>query len=225
VSQEEKVIWLPIALNPKFQADYTYTDHAEVVSCYINGNFTAINKYWSSLTFFCEDLDGANQYIELYYRTDDDNDWKMISTALNTSPQQELKIGNHDVTGRRFQYKLVLHTNDETKSPTVAAIVTDYVERVPTTDSWQVTFLMEDTLKDLNGEWVGATLDQVDAQITEWANSNTRAAPLLMSGVHTAFNNRYVFVDPAGWQPVDFKINDKTREMKTIAAFTITEAA
>lgn len=222
-SEEEQVAWLPISINPRKQADYTFAASGDLITSWHQAGFGEITKYWSSLTLHTDGLVEDEQTITAYYQTDDEDDndaWHLIGTFI-TSPSQKLPISaTHDVSGKRIRFKLTFATTDSAKSPRLRAMTIQAVTRVPPAKSWSVTFLAASYMQDQQGRWQALDEAGLRAQLATWADSDQHAIPLLMRASDPAYDSRYVFIDPASVNPVEFTV-EANGQARTVKAMTM----
>jgi len=225
IAQEGTITWLPIAIDPKKQDDYTYNPTGSIETSWINSNFKEIKKYFSSIEIFSEGLTAAAQYVRISYKVDDeDNDWTEIDDDVDESPSQEIDFPNHAVYGKRIKIKLVLYTTSTSSSPRIKGITIKPVTRLPLKKSWSMTFRVDDSIHDLQG--IQSELDGYDlmAQLESWADSNTTPTPLLMNVPHLLFNNKYVFIEPESLRPIQWITGDNKKDLVGIGQLTVYEA-
>ena len=225
IAQEGTITWLPIAIDPKKQDDYTYNPTGSIETSWINSNFKEIKKYFSSIEIFSEGLTAGAQYVRISYKVDDDDDdWTEIDDDVDESPSQEIEFPNHAVYGKRIKIKLVLYTTDTSSSPRIKGITIKPVTRLPLKKSWSMTFRVDDSIHDLQG--IQSELDGYDlmAQLESWADSNTTPTPLLMNVPHLLFNNKYVFIEPESLRPIQWITGDNKKDLVGIGQLTVYEA-
>lgn len=224
IAQEGSIAWLPIAIDPKKQTDYTYSATGSIETSWINSNFKEIKKYFSSIVIYGENLSAAEQYVRISYKVDsDDNDWTEIDEDIDESPSQEIDFPGHNVTGKRIKIKLVFYTTDSLITPRIRAITLKPVTRLPMKKSWAITYRIDDNLFDMQGKQSTLTAAELQAQIETWANSNSSPAPLLMNAPHTILDSKYVFIEPESMRPIQWVVDDKTKKMIAIGQLTVFE--
>lgn len=216
--------WVPVAINPKNQSTYTYQPTGSLVSGWFNGGFKEINKFWKSIQVYAENL-SAGQTIAMEYMTDAEPDtWYALPTTYTTSPMQEvLMASNYSVFGKRWKYRITLTTNDMYKSPRVKAITVPSITRLPPNKSWNMTVIVDDAIVDKQGNRQILTAEQAMAQIEEWANSSTTPIPITMHSPMGMFDDKKVFIEPAGIQPVEVQMKNP-KKVKAIVSLAVYEA-
>lgn len=230
ISEGGGVAWLPICLNPRKQLDYIYASSGELITSWYKTQFAEVVKFWKSLTLFTDNL-SATQTITAYYQTDTDTDsstWTALSDVYDTSPIQEIDLSaTHNVTGKRIRFKFEIATADTSVSPRLKALTLNAVCRVPQKNTYSYTFTAETAMRDANGQYMDITLDSAMAKLAEWADSNQRAAPLLMRSNLAEVDGgsgRYVFIDPPNKSPVYIDMADGQRQVKYIINLAVYEA-
>lgn len=230
IMEQGNVSYIPIALNPRKQNDYNYTSSGSIITSWYKTQFAEVVKFWKSLTLFTDNL-SATKTITAYYQTDtatDDDAWTALSDVYDTSPIQEIDLSaTHNVTGKRIRFKLVFATNQSTVSPRLKALTLNAVCRVPQKNTYSYTFTAETAMRDANGQYMDITLDSAMAKLAEWADSNQRAAPLLMRSNLAEVDGgsgRYVFIDPPNKSPVYIEMADGQRQVKYIINLAVYEA-
>lgn len=226
VSEEDDVIWLPIAVNPTKQVGYEYTSAGSVTSAWMYARLQDIVKFWKGATLFAENLSALHRTVTLEYQTDNEDETDTWHTAgtFSTSPVSTLDFSpDNDVSGRRLRYRLTLNSDDASQTPKVKAIVINSVTRIPTKNSWGLSFLLEDAQLDLNGIMTSSTPAEVIAQLKTWANSDLAPCPLTMRSENPSFDNQLVFIDPASIQPA-LEVVSVKKISKLIGSLTLYEA-
>lgn len=222
-----KVKWLPIAINPRLDSDYTYRDLSQLETAWIYGGLKDVNKYWHSIKMHTENLSGSSdtsQTIKIEYKVDNDTTWTTAG-YVDTSPIEELDLSSsYNVTGYRIKFRFTLHTADDDITPRIVAYVVKGVVRVDVKKGWSVQVLSENE-RDLqkNADTQGNIMTTLDG----WANSDERAAPLLLRHNLSYYDNKYVFIDPASlsFQQVELSPSggSDNRQYKEIVSFTMYE--
>lgn len=226
ICHQGQFVWLPVAIDPTKQADYTYNSSGSIETCWYYGGFKEIRKYWHSVKIFAENLDAGKQYITLAYKVDDEAaEWVEIPTEVNTSPVQEVLLVDalgqaYNVSGRRIKLKITLNSSNPLKTPRIKAITLDGITRLPVKKSWTVGFEVEDYAVDMNGQQSQLTADDVLAQLEAWADSDQQAVPLLMNSNLTKYDGHRVFIDPPVVYPTETELKPN-RKMKVVGELTI----
>ena len=226
ICHQGQFVWLPVAIDPTKQADYTYNSSGSIETCWYYGGFKEIRKYWHSLKVFAENLDPGKQYITLAYKVDDEAAaWVEIPTEINTSPVQEVLLVDalgqaYNVSGRRIKLRITLNSSNPLKTPRIKAITLDGITRLPVKKSWTVSFEVEDHALDMQGQRSELTAEGVLAQLEAWADSDQQAVPLLMNSNLTKYNGHRVFTDPPVVYPTETELKPN-RKMKVVGELTI----
>jgi hypothetical protein len=235
-SAEEDIYYIPICMNPRKQADYSYrisaVDPGYLITSWYKTQFAEVTKFWKSITLFTDNLLTTHQYLTVSYQTDtedDDDTWHLVGTNVTTSPIQELLLSStNNVTGKRIRFKIAFYSDSATISPRLKAITINAVCRVPMKKSWSLTFMAESAMTDRNGKPQAMTLDQLTAKLAEWADSSQRAAPLTMRSLLSVVDGtagQTVFIDPPNVNPI--AVEEKQgggRKIKLIGNMAVYEA-
>jgi hypothetical protein len=229
LSEEEDLVWLPLAVDPLKESGYTFTSTCDLITSWIDLDYQDVNKYFSASKLITRGCVAGHQEIDIYYQLDNATDadaWTLVGT-VNVSPSQKLQLsGQHNANGKRMRLKLTLRSDDPTTTPQVLAWVTDNVLRLPVKHSWSLTVLLEDYPFDLNGvrDNVATVTSQMDL-LEGWANSETGANPLLMRHWDDLFDNLYVLIEPSTAQPLEGYVEPATgvRKNKLMATLTLIE--
>jgi hypothetical protein len=210
VSQEERIVWLPVALNPRKQSGYTYFSGSEVVSSWIDAERIDVVKIFKQIKAQTEKLNTTHQYVTFEYQTDSeesDDDWHDCATTIDTSPIDETSLAN--IRGKRFRYRVTLYTNDSTKYARVRAISMDVKTIEPLRWSYAMTLKAQDEPKDTQGDDATYEISGVPTALTRletftdilnaWAAAGT---PLTMCTRFSNHNNKTVTIDPPLSNPI-----------------------
>lgn len=223
IANEGGYTWLPIAIDPKKQGDYTYTTTGEIITSWYSGNFKEIIKYFSAIHLYTEGL-SIYQYLNVYYQTDTESEtWSAIPTQVNTSPVQKILFPEHAVTGKRIRLKIVFNTIEPLKTPRLKALTISVVTRLPIKKSWSMTYRVDDNLFDLQHKRSSLTADQLQAKIEEYADSARTPAPLYMEAPHLLFSGKYVFIEPDSLRPIEWVYSETEKKFIGIGTLTVYE--
>jgi hypothetical protein len=227
ISEGEDLRWIPVAPNPLKAAGYPFRSSGTLESAWIYGSLADIRKYWHEVKLFAENLQtGAEVYdvtITMHYRTDTATEWRPVTDVFDSSPSEKHLLSSaHDVTGRRWQYRLTLN-GEGNLTPRVTRALVEAVMRVPPKRGWSFTFYVADDMLDLNADQIHMTAKAFADQLRAWANSELYAAPLTLRHRHAIFDNVRVFVDPASLAPLE-QITLPERTIRLLGRMTLTEA-
>jgi len=216
--------YLPIAINPRKDINYSYRDLSQFETAWIYGGLKDVNKYWHSIKIHSENLSGTDQSIKIEYKLDEDTSWTTAGYA-NASPMDEIDLSSsYDVTGYRIKFRLTLHTSDSSETPRIVAIVIKGVMRVDVKKGYKVTVITEAEY-DLQGD--EDDQGNIQSQLDTWANSELTAAPLLLRHNIEYYDDQYVFIDPStvALQQVELEIkkHSSDRQYKEISTFVMYE--
>jgi hypothetical protein len=232
-SEGEDPKWLPVAIDPRKQADYTYFSGAQVVTASIYCGFKDVTKYFDSLTLFAENLMAGQQTVTAAYQTDNEvgtDEWHNLPATFTTSPAQTIKLSaSNNVSGKRLRLRLTLTTTDPTQTPRIKALRLDSVIRLKPKKMWTVTYLVKDNMLDLAGMpcapiTAGAALpEDTQAWLDNFADSDTTACPVTLRHLRTMFDNKTVFVEPNSISPLT-QVTTPNGETVQIGSFNLLEA-
>jgi len=146
------LMWIPIDTNPeKASPNYHNTWESAVVMQRIFYGKKDIDKFWKQVKLVSEGIED----VEIDYKTDDDTTWTRIG-AVSTWPYGALSFSASDnVTGRYVQLRLRIRNGYQYSGNTyfnkILAVVTDFIEQVPTKNAFTLRFLKEDCNITLQG--------------------------------------------------------------------------
>lgn len=209
ISEGTGVVAIPIIINPQKQYDYEFYGYGlreeilpYIETSWIDFGLKDVNKFFHKVAIFSDSTDtellkGTEYNIFVYYKIDNQKNWKLAGKGGAYSSQEIVLSDKQDLYGKRLKLRVAMQSNtQQTETPKLKAIVTKAVLRVPIKRSWQATFLLEPMkdLQDMNLEdEPGAVYDR----LYEWSNSDDHATPLLMNANDGISDNKMVFIDPA----------------------------
>jgi hypothetical protein len=188
------IAYVPIpaqSVNPIHDTAINYAASGELVTSWIDLHLTEVEKYFDNVKVVSENL-SAGITISAYYQKDDSDDadaWTLIGT-VNTSPAQELAIGQ---TGRRIRFKFTLTTNSTTVTPNLVAFTLDSLARLTPKSRFEPLVRLEDFATMLNGAPDDNSRDDIIDQLDAWAGE---ATPLTMTTCDPAFTDLTVWLEP-----------------------------
>ena len=216
-------VWIPVTLNPRKQADYSYTGSGSLISSWFNGGFGEINKFWKSIQLYSEGL-AAGQTITMEYQTDVNETWYALPSAFTQLPMEEVLMStDYSVYGKRWRYRITMTTNDETKTPRIKAMTIPAVTRLPANKSWSVIVLADDAMVDHQGVKQSISAKELMDQLQTWADSESTPLPLTLRSPVSAFDNKRVFLEPPSVQPIEV-VNKGTKTLKALVTLSMYEA-
>ena len=209
ISEGTGLVSIPIALNPLFQAGYKYYGHDINISqkpyietAWFDFELKDVNKFFKSVTIFsdCTDTEkprGTEYNIYVYYKVDNDKDWKLAGRGGAYATQEINFTNDNSCSGKRLKLRIAMGSNTEPdETPRIRAIVINSVLRVPVKRSWQINFLLE-PMKDLQDRPLTDNPGLIYDTLFNWSNSAVEPNPLLMNTNDFVTDNKYVFIDPA----------------------------
>jgi hypothetical protein len=227
------IYWMPVAIDPRKQTDYTYSTGARVITASIYCGFKDVTKYFDSLTLFAENLVADEQYVTAHYQTDNEvgtDTWQALPAVFSTSPSQTIKLSAaNNVSGKRIRLRLILSTTDPTKTPRIKALRLDSVIRLKPKKMWTVTYLVKDNMLDLSGMpcapiTSGQPLpEDTQAWLDNFADSDTTACPVTLRHLRAMFDNKTVFVEPNSISPLT-QVTTPNGETVQLGSFNLLEA-
>jgi hypothetical protein len=219
--QETMFLW--IDKNPITNENMRFTYQSIVESPWIYRGKHDVEKYFDHVQLDTKRILDSNQAVipvdvEIQYKVDDDDSWTSIGT-FTSSPQDELDIGSHDVSGKRFKYRLIIETDNNTQTPIIEAITLDLIENVPVKDSWTFQFLMRDTAISKTGTPQNTRVEDVTTQLNTWRRS---PVPVYMETVHSSYDGNWGPVVSFSTRPI--KLDPQGQEEEMVGTITIIEA-
>lgn len=226
VAQGGDIVVLPISTNPTQQVNYPYlgyknpTASGYVDTSWIDFDFKDVTKYFHSITIHSDytgTVKTGNEYqIEVWFRTESDNDWVYGGKAMASEPSDATtfpaggrSVGVKEiplwypthpnklpVSGKKIKFRVrmtPLYSRYET--PRLKALVVNGVMRMPVKRSWNVTFQLE-PMKDLQDRHLVDDQGILYSQLYRWANSKLHSTPLTMRSNDELMDNKRVFIDP-----------------------------
>jgi hypothetical protein len=220
-----RVCSIPIAIDPRKDEYYKYTDQAQIVSSWMYASLKDVIKFWKEISLFTEDLLVNVRTITIEYQTDNETTtWHTLPDTFIESPVDKSDIAAaNNVVGRRLRYRITMNNLDETKTMRILAADVDSVTRIPVKNSWTLTFLAEDSSVDLRGKRDPVDAYQLITQLATWADSRNTPAPLAMRSLLKSFDDKLVFIDPPSIQPLQVVIDAQNRA-KLLGTLTVFEA-
>lgn len=202
IAQGDDVIWLAMpsgTLDANKDANVRYTHESVLISSYINGGFPDIWKLYYTLKLRTKDLETDEQFIEVDYQVDDDDEWTPINGVFDKSPVSELPINEeYGKNAKQFRYRLRMQTTDNTKTPILKTVVVEMLGLIPVKYGYTIPFRVKDNDVTLLGDLDDITAEQKMKVIDEWAASLT---PLYMRCIKKRFDGKRVFINPSPMTP------------------------
>jgi hypothetical protein len=228
ISQEEDILWIPIAKNPLKDANYRFTSTGQLISSWKYGDLKDVQKYFDSETLFTKNLLAGHRTVTLEYQLDgaqDSDAWSALA-VYDTSPIDSNDISSmNNVSGMRYRTRMTLATDDPTQTPQVIADVLYCVIRKPPKKSWAVTFLVGDFYIDLdNTKEIELTVESIMAQYRIWSDSGQTPAPLFMRSIYPDKDSYYVFIESPTIRYVTTESEKSGTVTTAICTMTIIEA-
>ena len=203
-SEEEDLVWIPVAPNPGKCVGYQFTSTCTVTSARFEGSYKDLIKFWKAVKLTVENRDAGHQDVTFEYQTseDDEDTWHAIGDVGDDA--EHLLSADYDVSGKWFAYRLTLTTDNASEYARVCTVRIDENLRIIPKRTWTVNFIIDDTgvnmqgLTDVQSSAAAYSLNasQLLAQLRTWINSQSTPCPLLMRSNHAAFDDLRVFIDP-----------------------------
>ncbi len=221
ISEGTGLVAIPIAINPIMQIGYRYYGHGisptiprqemqyanilqkpYIETAWYDFGLKDVNKFFKSVTLFsdCTDTEkprGTEYYIYVYYKVDNDKDWRLAGRGGAYASQEIDFTNDNSCAGKRIKLRLAMGSNTEdNETPRLRAVVINAVLRVPVKRSWQITFTLE-PMKDLQDRQLTDSPSAIYDRLFEWSNSADMPTPLIMNANDIIADNKHVFIDPA----------------------------
>jgi hypothetical protein len=236
ISAEEYMYKIPYDIDPLKCSNMTYESVGHLDTSWIYGDMITIKKYADELTLFTKYLSAGHQWIEISYQldgADDDDPWIDLVeddgttvVPFNVSPwQKEVFFSNKAKDGiemYRIRFRIELNTDDEKITPKVEAWLLKELLSTPVKAGWKIEFVMADAQLNLQGKQGTSRVYEVQNQLNSWANSDTRAKPLLLTGYDDLFNSKYVKIEPNSYRPI-YAVVGPAHEIKVISSMVLLE--
>ena len=205
--QGGEIYWLPMAINPETVDGYEYETTGYLISSWMNGGFGEVNKFWSQLQCFAENLT-ANVKLTGYYQTDVSTTWTQLGTEYTTSPVQKVAISStNSCYGKRWRYKIALTTNAAATTPKLNAVTVEAVTRVPPKATWRMSVFADDAMVDLQGTRETLSAKGLLDLLKKWADSDQEPLPLTMHSTLAIFDGKTVYIESPSIRPANININ------------------
>jgi len=210
--QGSDIIYMPIALNPEQEDDYTYTHEGVLITGRYYGGRRDISKYWNSLKLATENLNApptADCRIEVDYQTDAISTWTEISDYYDVSPFEEIDLtSDNSLSGKWLQLRLRFYTDTNTITPVLISSIIESLMRVPVKYAYQLTFRVADKepmLDQIGYDDTGA--DEKIAQLDSWVSN---IVPITMNSISSLEDSKSVYIEPASVRKVQKVIKEGT---------------
>lgn len=202
IGQEEDIYWIPVAPNPRMQADYPYFSGAQVESGWISSGRVDTKKVWSGIKVFADYLDNGHQTVTVEYKLDTDSAaWVSLGNAY-MSPRHELTM---NVAAYRIKYRLTLNTDNPLITPWVKAVVMEGIELLTIKYSFSMTFIITDEGIDLEGDEVSDNKAETKWGVLQgWMSGSS---VLTMHSRYSLWDNRTVKIQSLTARPM--RINEE----------------
>lgn len=212
ISVGSDTIYIPfpsMSVDPTKDTNMTYTHEASITSGWFYAGLVDVEKFFYTMKVFGENLTEDSQWCEIAYQLDDDTAWTPVTTYFEDVPMSEVELAPENIiglTGKRFRYRLVMRTTDNSVSPKIKSIVLETVARVPLKYAYQFNFRVFEDDVDLDNGYMANSLDDVD-KLRDLAKDLT---PVTARFVYGQFDNKVCFVDPISLRPMT--ANDADQE-------------
>ena len=218
------IIWLPSAIQPLQDSNYTYVHECSLTTGYIYCGLYEIYKFFHSIFGIGKNL-GSTAWIEVDYRKENETAFTPIVGDINATPSDEIEfdttsVGAKGINCKRIQLRFRLLTTSNSTPAILIASVLDNISRVPVKYAYGVAYRVMDQDRDINGEKDSQMVDTKQNLLDQWA---TQLTPLTLRTNYGRFDNKTVFIDPATMTPVTANPQNKTDLEAHIETFTIIE--
>lgn len=193
-TQGADVLWIPFpsATYDPYQVDnYPYTHEFSIELASITAGLYDAWKYWRSLKLRTEGLGADEQWIEVDYRTNDDEDWVPLNDVFVESPVQSQILKDLGVSCQVIYLRVRGYSASEYLTPKLLAVVLNGV--TVTEPKFYYQFQAEILYEDPDGNATGIAPYKVVEVLDNWSG---RAQPLKMLAKNPLFHDREVFLLP-----------------------------
>ena len=209
------ILWLPISINPLTESDYEYNHESVLETSRIYGGLRETEKYYHALTLVTENLSTTHRYMQVDYRTSENDTYTTIGTNFISSPRQrQALVSTNNVTGRWIQFRLRSYTDDRTETPKIVSSILDSLESLDVKDMLSYTVGIKAGYDlDLNGTIEDSTGEAILTQLKTWRND---PKPLTLNTVSPFEDDMLVKLENLGKRIRYKKIGTKEHELRLI---------
>lgn len=214
IFQGNDLIWLPFPTNTIYEledTDYLYTHEGSIELSRMHAGMMDTLKLVKQIKVIADSLVTSEQWIEIDYRTDDEENWTRLTTPFTEVPSQSLLLADasqsevtYGLSGKRLMFRIRFYTTDAHKTPILYAVVMEVVSRISVKFMYSLPCRIADNDTDLLGGPDDLTADEKLDLLDEWIG-DTASSMLLMESVEPNYDRRLVFLQPYG---------DRTKYMK-----------
>jgi hypothetical protein len=222
------VLWLPVSLNARVDNDYRYHFEGALVTSIFALGRQELDKFFARLKLVSQELTSTGINVEVQYRTDtyDDNPkslgakpWKSLPTLFTTSPSQKVNIATeNNISGKWIQFRLILRTNNNTKSPEILSLVLDSILQEDVNWAYDLMFRLKDNDLDLNGEYDGIEASAKIAALDGWTMD---CLPVTMESRFENFDGKTVKPQPLSFSHWKQEVEGEKHETIEIGRITL----
>jgi len=208
--QGNDLIWLPMpndSTNELEDSTYRYTHEGALILSRMHAGMMDVQKMVKTIKLWTDELAAGEQWIELDYRLNQDEDWTSAEGVFEESPQARMDFGNtYGLAAKRIQIRLRFVTTDATKTPILLAVIVEAVMRIGVKYMYPMVFRLMDDEELLNNQGLDEQRDAMDkwALIKGWAD-DTSDSMLRMESVSRLWDGLTVFLNPATIKQVKFR--------------------
>jgi len=168
------LMWVPLEINPDKNSNYRFGYYGTVETGNLYYGKHDVEKFWKSVKVVVE-CDYIGWSIDVDYKVDNidgsSTGWTNIGTitpsAITDDPSNTLDISGN-VTGKFIQFRMRVYNSAFTDSPKIKSLSVDFIEQVPTKDSYQMSFIAEDNNVTLQGTPSNDRVETGMAQLETW---------------------------------------------------------
>lgn len=215
--------WLGLTWNPKQEKEsYEYASTGGVITSWMEGNFSDIDKYWHSVQVFGEGISTINQ-VTIAYQTeaDGENTWHDAGT-IDANGEELLFTSDYSLSGKRLRMKIEFVSTDDTQHMQIDAVLVQEVERLPVKWQYPITFILNEDALDLVGRPTKMSVEDMSDQLVAWMNVESTPLPLTVSSNLTELHNKVVFLDQLSIDMLEQEMNPR-RKAKYLCSANLLE--
>lgn len=200
IFQGNDLIYLPFpseSVNELEDSAYPYTHEFAITLSRMHAGMFDVMKIVKKIKVQSENLARDTCWLELDYRTNENESWTAFTDAFVTSPTQEIDLSAvYGLSGKRLQFRLRGYTTDASQSPQFLAIIVNAVIRTDVKYMCLLNFRLMDSESFLSNDGE-ETLTAMQRQkvLKDFADASTDSM-LWMQSTSPLYHDRLIFLNP-----------------------------
>jgi len=205
--------WFHVSNNPFTESGYKYTHEGTIETARIYGGLRETEKFYHGISLVTESLSDGHRWIEVDYRTSENQTYTTVGEGFITSPRQRKGLSpSNDVIGRWIQFRIRFYSDDEDETPKLNSMILDSLERLDSANTYVYNVrLKEDYDMDLQGTEEDKTGVEKWSQIQTWVGD---PRPLTLNSTSGFENGKLVFIEPERSRVLYSKVDDVGQEVR-----------